>query len=80
MALAMPVAWSDDHRLHDPGGEIWVGVRTPGTELPERVERIREALEAEGARFVDAEEQPGGRASSSATTIASSVGAAKWVP
>ena len=42
MGLAMPVVWSDRHRLHDPGGEVWVGVRTPGTELPERAERIRE--------------------------------------
>jgi acetoin utilization deacetylase AcuC-like enzyme len=48
----MPVVWSDRHRLHEPGGEVWVGVRTPGTELPERVERIRAALE--GARFVEA--------------------------
>jgi acetoin utilization deacetylase AcuC-like enzyme len=55
----MPVVWSDRHRLHDPGGEVWVGVRTPGTELPERAERIRETLEAAGARSVDAEEQPG---------------------
>ena len=54
----MPVVWTDDHRLHDPGGEIWVGVRTPGSELPARVERIRDALEAEGASFVAAEAQP----------------------
>jgi acetoin utilization deacetylase AcuC-like enzyme len=54
----MPVVWSDRHRLHDPGGEVWVGVRTPGTEVPERAERIREALAADGARFVEAEEQP----------------------
>jgi acetoin utilization deacetylase AcuC-like enzyme len=54
----MPVVWSDRHRLHDPGGEVWVGVRTPGTELPARAERIRDALAAAGARFVDAEEQP----------------------
>jgi acetoin utilization deacetylase AcuC-like enzyme len=54
----MPVVWSDRHRLHDPGGEIWVGIRTPGTELPERAERIREALAEAGARFVDAEAQP----------------------
>ena len=54
----MPVVWTDDHRLHDPGGEIWVGVHTPGSELPVRVERIREALEAEGASFVAAEAQP----------------------
>ena len=25
MDLAMPVVWSDRHRLHEPGGEIWVG-------------------------------------------------------
>ena len=54
----MPVVWSDHHRLHDPGGEIWVGVRTPGTELPERAERIREALAAAGAGFVEAQTQP----------------------
>jgi acetoin utilization deacetylase AcuC-like enzyme len=54
----MPVVWSDRHRLHDPGGEVWVGVRTPGTELPERAERIRAALEEQGALVVDAEQQP----------------------
>jgi acetoin utilization deacetylase AcuC-like enzyme len=54
-ALAMPVVWSDRHRLHEPGGEVWVGVRTPGTELPERAERIREELEGRGARVVAAE-------------------------
>lgn len=58
MALAMPVVWSDRHRLHDPGGEVWVGVRIPGTELPARAERIRDALAEAGARFVDAEAQP----------------------
>src|SRR5690349_14719718 len=50
----MPVVWSDLHRRHEPGGEVWVGLRTPGTEVPERAERIRAALEAGGARFVDA--------------------------
>jgi acetoin utilization deacetylase AcuC-like enzyme len=54
----MPVVWSDRHRLHDPGGEVWVGVRTPGTELPERADRIRSALEKRGARIVDAADQP----------------------
>jgi acetoin utilization deacetylase AcuC-like enzyme len=54
----MPVVWSDRHRLHDPGGEVWVGVRIPGTELPERAERIRAALEEHGARFVNVAEQP----------------------
>jgi acetoin utilization deacetylase AcuC-like enzyme len=44
-----PVVWSESHRLHEPGGEVWVGVRTPGTELPERAERIRAELERAGA-------------------------------
>ncbi|MEO8091116.1 MAG: histone deacetylase family protein [bacterium] len=54
----MPVVWTDRHRLHEPGGEIWLGVRTPGTELPERAERIRAALSDAGARIVDAREHP----------------------
>jgi acetoin utilization deacetylase AcuC-like enzyme len=58
MALAMPVVWSDRHRLHEPGGEVWVGVRTPGTELPARADRIREALEGAGAAIVEAQRQP----------------------
>ena len=32
--------------------------RTPGTELPERAERIRAALEGQGARMVNAQPQP----------------------
>jgi acetoin utilization deacetylase AcuC-like enzyme len=51
----MPVVWSDRHRRHEPGGEVWVGIRTAGTELPARAERIREALAGSGARFVEAE-------------------------
>jgi len=53
MPLAMPVVFSPQHRLHDPGGEVWVGVRTPGTELPERAERIHAALASAGARFLE---------------------------
>ena len=55
MSLAIPVVWSDRHRLHRPSGEVWVGVRIPGTELPERAERIRAALAERGARFAEAE-------------------------
>jgi len=56
--IAMPVVWSDRHRLHDPGGEIWVGVRIPGTELPARAERIRGELARFGASQVEAESHP----------------------
>jgi acetoin utilization deacetylase AcuC-like enzyme len=58
VGLALPVVWSDRHRLHDPGGEVWVGMRTPGTEVPERAERIRATLAAAGAPLVDARPQP----------------------
>jgi acetoin utilization deacetylase AcuC-like enzyme len=40
---------------HHPDGEVWVGVRTPGTEVPERVPAIREALLAGGAEAVPVE-------------------------
>src|SRR5436853_299646 len=32
MKLELPIVWSDRHRLHEPGGEVWIGVRTPGPE------------------------------------------------
>jgi len=54
----MPVVWSDSHRLHDPGGEIWVGVELPWSEPPARAERIRDVLEADGATVVEARRQP----------------------
>ena len=38
------VVWSPATRLHEPKGEVWVGVPTPGTEVPERVDRILAAL------------------------------------
>jgi acetoin utilization deacetylase AcuC-like enzyme len=55
MPLATPVVWSDRCRLHEPGGEVWVGLRTEGTEVSARVDAIRAALLAGGARLVEAE-------------------------
>ncbi len=55
MALRLPVVWTDAHRLHDPGAEIWVGVRAPATEVAERAELIRAELSEAGARLVSAE-------------------------
>ena len=54
MALSIPLVWSDDHRLHEPGAEIWVGVRTPAAETAPRAEAIRAALVAAGAEVVAA--------------------------
>jgi acetoin utilization deacetylase AcuC-like enzyme len=46
--------WSDDCLRHEPEAEVWVGVRTPATELPTRAVAIREALAAAGAHEVAA--------------------------
>ena len=53
--LQLPAVWAEDTLAHVPGAEIWIGVPTPGTELPERALVIREALSAAGARIVAAE-------------------------
>ena len=42
--LAMPVVWDERCRLHEPGAEIFVGVRTPGTEMPARADALLAAL------------------------------------
>jgi len=50
----MVFVWSDDCLLHDPQAEVWVGMRTPATEVAERATRIRAALVEAGAREVAA--------------------------
>ena len=47
--LRVPFVWAEDVLLHEPRAEIWVGVSTPGTELPDRARLIRAALLAVGA-------------------------------
>jgi acetoin utilization deacetylase AcuC-like enzyme len=42
--VSMPVVWSPETRRHEPMREVWVGVPTEGTEVPERVDRILDAL------------------------------------
>src|SRR5437764_5689240 len=46
--------WSDECLRHEPEAEIWVGTRTPATEVPTRALAIREALVAAGAEDVAA--------------------------
>jgi acetoin utilization deacetylase AcuC-like enzyme len=48
----LPFVWSPDCLRHDPDGEVWVGVRLAGTEVPERAEVLRAALLAAGAEPV----------------------------
>ncbi|TKK86430.1 histone deacetylase family protein [Herbidospora galbida] len=47
--------WSPATLRHDPSAEIWIGLRTPGTEVAERVRRIQENVPL---TWVDADEVP----------------------
>ncbi len=53
-ALRIPVVWSEDCLLHEPAGEVWLGLREEGTEVPERARVILNAVRAAGAPVVAA--------------------------
>ena len=55
MSLPVPVVWSEDCLRHEPAGEVWLGVRDPGTEVPARAVVLRDALAAAGAPVVPAQ-------------------------
>ena len=52
MSLPVPVVWSEDCLRHEPGGEVWLGLREPGTEVPARAQVLRDALAAAGAPVI----------------------------
>ncbi len=52
--LTVPVVWSEDCLRHEPGGEVWLGVRDQGTEVPARALVLRDTLAAAGAPIVPA--------------------------
>jgi acetoin utilization deacetylase AcuC-like enzyme len=54
----MPVVWSDQCLLHEPGGEVWIGLPAPPDEPPARAALIRDALLGAGAPLVEAEKHP----------------------
>jgi acetoin utilization deacetylase AcuC-like enzyme len=49
------VVWSEDTRRHLPGAEIWVGVNTPGSEVPERVDALLSTLKGDGHQVVESD-------------------------
>jgi hypothetical protein len=49
MSLQVPVAWSEDCLRHEPGGEVWLGVREPGTEVPARAADVVAAIKGAAA-------------------------------
>jgi acetoin utilization deacetylase AcuC-like enzyme len=55
MTLRIPVVSSDDCLRHEPDAEIWIGVRTTGTEVPARQEVVLAATVAADAEQVSAE-------------------------
>jgi len=50
----VPVVWSEDCLRHEPGGEVWLGIRDQGSEVPARALVLRGALAAAGAPVVPA--------------------------
>jgi acetoin utilization deacetylase AcuC-like enzyme len=50
----LPFVWSDDCLRHEAAAEVWLGVRTPATEVPARAVAIREALLAASASEIAA--------------------------
>lgn len=54
----IPFVWSDAVLDHDPRHEVWVGVATPASEVPERASVLRQALTAAGHPEVAARSFP----------------------
>jgi acetoin utilization deacetylase AcuC-like enzyme len=55
--LSIPVVWAEDCLLHEPAGEVWLGVWDQGTEIPERAAVLLAALTAAGAPVTAATRQ-----------------------
>jgi len=49
-----PIAWHGDCLLHEPDGEVWLGVWEPGTEIPERATVLLDAVRSAGAEVTQA--------------------------
>jgi len=53
--MTLMAVWSPDHRLHQPAGEVWIGVPIEGDETPPRGEVMREVVVDLGIPLVDPE-------------------------
>jgi acetoin utilization deacetylase AcuC-like enzyme len=56
--MTLTGVWSVDSFLHDPDGEVWIGIPIEGDETPPRGEAMRRALVASGLPVVGPEEHP----------------------
>lgn len=52
--MNLPVVWHPDTLRHRPEGEVWLGVWDRGTEIPERVTVLLDALRTAGADIAEA--------------------------
>ena len=50
----LPVIWSENSSLHEPSGEVWLGVWEEGTEVPARAQVLLDALAGAGAAITEA--------------------------
>lgn len=46
--MILTAVWSDDAFLHDPDGEMWIGLPLEGDEAPPRAAAMKEAIDAAG--------------------------------
>lgn len=52
--MNVPVVWHRDTLLHEPDGEVWLGVWDRGTEVPERARLLIDTLAGAGAEVIQA--------------------------
>lgn len=54
--MTLTAVWSEDSLLHDPAGEVWIGIPITGDETPPRGEAMRRAVDAARLTVVGPEE------------------------
>lgn len=52
--MTLAAVWSDDAFLHDPDGEMWIGLPLEGDEAPPRAAAMKEAIDAAGLTTIGA--------------------------
>jgi acetoin utilization deacetylase AcuC-like enzyme len=51
--MKLTAVWSEGSLLHDPEGEVWIGIQIEGDETPERGQVMRRAIDSVGIDVVD---------------------------
>lgn len=56
--LPLTAVWSEGSFLHDPDGEVWIGLPLEGDETPPRAAAMKRAIDATSLEIVAPEEHP----------------------